>query len=153
MKYGCTCGLPQGLWRRSQPKATVPKPKWLYQSAADPATPLRHSGEALAFKIRHDAMRKKGTSLLNSASALVGSSVRRISGIGSSRKTSSSCTMDPNPGYPTELYRKDSNEPFDNSPVRKNERPNSNRYPLPLPLPLPLTFCLCPCSALCLNEP
>ena len=133
----------------------MPKPKWLYQSPADPATPLRYSGEALAFKIRHDALRKKGTSLLNSASALVGSSVRRISSIGSSRKASSSCTIDLNPGGSTELYRKDPNDSFDNSPVRKNESPNSSRYPYtyPLPLPLSLPSCLCPYPSLCLNYP
>jgi hypothetical protein len=36
-------------------------------------------GEALAWKIRHDAMRKKRSSILDGASNLLGSSVRRIS--------------------------------------------------------------------------
>ena len=40
---------------------------------------MRDPGEALAWKIRHDAMRKKGSSLMDGASSFVGTSVRRIS--------------------------------------------------------------------------
>lgn len=130
------------------------KAKVALENAADPVTPLRYSGEALAFKIRHDAMRKKGASLLHSASALVGSSVRRLSSMsssGSSRKASSSCTMDLNPGS-TELYCKGSNESFGTSPVRMRARiliVTLTLYPLLLSAPLP--FCVCLYPSLCLN--
>ena len=68
--------------------------KKIAESNGDDVSPLLHReafednyknifGEALAYKIRHDAMRKKGTSL----SQFVGKSVRRISTLGNRKQS------------------------------------------------------------------
>ena len=94
-------------------------------------------GEALAWKIRHDAMRKKGSSLMDG----IGGTVRRISGVGhaiayglgSRMKTSSTSSAEFEFGPSSvELShsRKNSNESMDSpEPVHRSPSPNPNPNP------------------------